>query len=186
MTPCERFKDKIFDFIDQELDDASRAEIQQHIDNCPLCAKFYQGLRSLKQGLKQMKPVEAPDSFQIVLRERIRHEMANKKGFGLSPSPSHWPRWIFATVMLSVVVFAFIMYFNPLSRPLNAHDQLVPIIKPISNDVDLNRVQYVIDDLGFSESSSLDHGRMAMSKIDSLLTDESSSEIVDYYQPVRF
>lgn len=184
MIPCDRFRDKIFDFVDQELDGTAKEEVQQHIDNCPLCAKFYQGLRSLKQGLKQMKPVEAPDSFQIVLRERIRHEMANKKGFGISPSPVQ--RWIPAIILLSILVLAAGIYFYPYKQSA-VREKFTPIVNTVSDNVDFNRIQYVIDDLGHNSFSSITQDdAIPMSRIDSLLSDEPTTAIADLYQPVRF
>jgi hypothetical protein len=179
MTPCERFKDKIFDLIDQELDGSVREEVLQHIKECPLCEQFYRNLSSLKQGLSQMKPVKAPDSFQIVLRDRIRREMAHK------PSPERPHRrallWAAVFTVAAAVVITFLV-FRPFSNPTVPN----PVnIQALLDEHETLNVRYVIDDLD-QEMSIPQSASAAVSRIDSLLSEESETLISQLAQPVRF
>jgi anti-sigma factor RsiW len=179
MTPCERFKDKIFDLIDQELDGPMREQVLQHIKECSLCEQFYHNLSSLKQGLSQMKPVKAPDSFQIVLRDRIRREMAHKS------SPKRPQRrfllWAAVFTVAAAAVITFLVYrpftHSTASNPLN--------IQTLLNEQETPNVRYVIDDLD-QEMHIPRSASAAVSRIDSLLGEESENLVSQLAQPVRF
>ena len=179
MTPCERFKDKIFDLIDQELEGSIRDQVLQHIRECPLCEQFYENLSSLKKELRQMKPVKAPDSFQVVLRERIRREMAHKS------SPEHLGlpglRWAAAFLVAAAAVVVLLVF-----RPFSNHTASNPVTVQASPDeYEKLNVRYVIDDLD-QELNIPQSASAVVSRIDSLLSEESESLIPQLAQPVRF
>jgi len=185
MTPCERFRDKIFDLVDQELDDSLREEVEQHISECDLCRKFYEGLVTLRKRIRQIKPVEAPDSFSVVLRERIRREKAHKKGFGIRPAPVPW--WIPAAAVVVLMVLASIVVFHPFSIAGSRESAAVEA-GSVQDDGEYRNVQFVIDDLGGPEAGSVSAFNGApVSPIDSLLSEASAvSPFADLIQPVRF
>ena len=179
MTPCERFKDKIFDLIDQELEGSVRNQVLQHIRECNLCKQFYQNLSSLKNELRQMKPVKAPDSFQVMLHERIRREMAHKS----SPERSRYSgrRWT-AVFLVAAAIVVVVLVFRPFSNKTASN----PVAVQASLDeYERLNVRYVIDDL--DEELNIPKSASAVaSRIDSLLGEESESLISQMAQPVRF
>ncbi|MBN2103377.1 zf-HC2 domain-containing protein [bacterium] len=185
MIPCERFKDKIFNFLDGELEDDVKEEVQQHLQSCAVCAEFYHRIHSLKQELHNMKPVKAPASFQIVLRERIRHELAHKRGFGVS-SPSPTRLWIPAIVMASLILIVSFFIYRQFSHPY-LPDITAEAGLTITDEGDVSRIQYVIDDLdSYPPSVQYPSNSSPIAVVDSLFDTESFTPIQDLYQPVRF
>ena len=81
MNPCERFKESIFDLVDDELDILRRKELERHLKACTLCSRFLEQIRSLRSQCKQLSSVSISEEFHIPLRERIRRENAGKRKF---------------------------------------------------------------------------------------------------------
>ncbi len=189
MTPCERFKDKIFDLVDQELDGSMREQVLQHIEECSLCGQFYRNLQSLKNGLKQIKPIEAPDSFQVILRERIRREMAHKPGLGARETRTPLRVWGMAFTFAAAAAAAFFVFFNPMQKNEMPRRATAVAVLGETHHNDTDRVMYVIDDLDHQNAVLIsDESRQprTVSPLDSMLAEESESVITQLYQPVRF
>jgi anti-sigma factor (TIGR02949 family) len=73
---CQKAKPLIEPYADGELEAASIAELEQHLESCPACGRAWRNLQSLKEALKQDSLYfTAPEE----LRERIKSEL---------PSPS--------------------------------------------------------------------------------------------------
>lgn len=64
---CEQALDKLYLFIDQEIDTASCAEIQTHIDECTSCLSEYDLERVVKSLVSRSCSEVAPDP----LREKV-------------------------------------------------------------------------------------------------------------------
>ena len=90
MNPCERFQEAIFDFLDGELDVVRKRELEHHLKTCSVCASFLEEIRRLRSDLKHLTPVKTSESFQVLLRERIRREIAGK---GRKSAPFAFPAW---------------------------------------------------------------------------------------------
>lgn len=184
MTPCERFKEKIFSLIDGELEGAAKNEVRRHLEKCPECARLYHGLYSLKHRLHEMKTVNAPDSFQVILRERIRRELANKQGFGMHP-PASSSGWITGIAVASVILGAAFLVFQPFSRS-RLPETLTEVSESFSDVSNMSRVRFVIDEVDSNPTVEERFGLSGMDTVDSLFVEESFSSVNDLYQPVRF
>src|SRR5690349_6383399 len=64
---CSEVLDRMFVFLDNELDQASCSEIQQHLDECGPCLAKYSLERTVKQLVARSCSEVAPDG----LRERV-------------------------------------------------------------------------------------------------------------------
>lgn len=65
---CSEVLDRMFVFLDNELDQASCAEIQQHLDECGPCLAKYSLERTVKRLVARSCSEVAPEG----LRERVR------------------------------------------------------------------------------------------------------------------
>ncbi|MBN1779640.1 zf-HC2 domain-containing protein [bacterium] len=184
MAHCEWFKDKIFEYLDQELDEETKKNVRQHLEECPLCAKFYANLKALKTGLKHIRPVQAADSFQVVLRERLRREAAHKKRLDFSSSRPR--RWMPAVIAFGAVAVVAVLWFGREPVRMNSRD-LTAQTDVSAAERDAHTVQYVIDDVEAGQSDVPVWRRTAHSRIDSLLAHtDTDNAIQDMIQPVRF
>jgi len=64
---CSEVLERMFFFIDNELEDADYAEIQHHLDECAPCLQKYDLERKVKALVARSCPEHAPAS----LRERV-------------------------------------------------------------------------------------------------------------------
>ncbi len=64
---CEKALENLYLFIDQEMDTASCAEIQTHIDDCTPCLTEYELERVVKSLVSRSCSEVAPD----VLRQKV-------------------------------------------------------------------------------------------------------------------
>jgi mycothiol system anti-sigma-R factor len=64
---CEKALENLYLFIDQEIDKASCAEIQTHIDDCTSCLSEYDLERVVKSLVSRSCSEVAPD----VLRQKV-------------------------------------------------------------------------------------------------------------------
>ena len=64
---CEKALENLYLFIDQEIDTASCAEIQSHIDDCTTCLTEYDLERVVKSIVSRSCSEVAPDP----LREKV-------------------------------------------------------------------------------------------------------------------
>ncbi|OVE78915.1 hypothetical protein BVY01_04050 [bacterium I07] len=78
MNPCERYKQYIMANLDGELDRSSLGELEKHLQNCPGCEALIKRVKALKGVLHDLPPVGASEDFQVILRNRIRRQMASQ------------------------------------------------------------------------------------------------------------
>ncbi len=66
---CDIIKNRLFDYIDGELDDASRAELEEHIDNCPECRKEFQDCLATIKLLHTAREIPPKDIASSVMTQ---------------------------------------------------------------------------------------------------------------------
>jgi mycothiol system anti-sigma-R factor len=64
---CSEVLERMFDFIDNEMDSAHKGEIQQHLDECWPCLEKYDLERTVKALVARSCSEHAPES----LREKV-------------------------------------------------------------------------------------------------------------------
>ncbi|MBN2423801.1 MAG: zf-HC2 domain-containing protein [Calditrichaceae bacterium] len=79
MNPCATVQKYLSSYLDQSLDPQLRQEIDSHIQECPECAKILQDLKFLTSRLKNVQTLQASDSFEKNLRQRIIDNTATKE-----------------------------------------------------------------------------------------------------------
>ena len=72
---CERMKDLIGDYIDDELGEALREEVKKHLNACGKCRQMGEALRGLAiEPLKKAEKIKAPEEIWQRIRMRIEQE----------------------------------------------------------------------------------------------------------------
>jgi len=74
---CEEVKINLHDYIDEELDDYTRREVEYHIRNCDLCFKEYKKLMLFFDRLKDL-PLAVNPPNEIL--EQIKNELLKESG----------------------------------------------------------------------------------------------------------
>lgn len=69
---CKEILDRVFFFIDNELEDADCQQIQQHLDDCGPCLEKYDLERTVKALVQRSCSEHAPDTLRDRVLLRIR------------------------------------------------------------------------------------------------------------------
>jgi len=71
---CEDIQKELKAFLDNEIDDQKKAEIQEHLDQCPNCTKELEQLKKLSEVLHTWKGIEPTPRLYEKLKSRIEHK----------------------------------------------------------------------------------------------------------------
>jgi mycothiol system anti-sigma-R factor len=69
---CSEVLDRVFFFIDNEMEQADFAEIKQHLDECGPCLQKYDLERTVKMLVARSCPEHAPETLREKVLTRIR------------------------------------------------------------------------------------------------------------------
>ena len=189
MVPCERFKQKILDLIDGELEILQKKDTENHLKSCRKCNDFFNRMYRIRSYLKKLTPVKSPDSFHILLRERIRREMAGKVNYFRFPQA---PIWKWATILCSGIIIS-ILGFRMLDQKTwkdsgkqNSYIQ-VGVINPSNGNLN-TPIHYVTDDFPSegSRSSSLVQENHDKVGVDTSQAKRAIENIQGHLKPVKF
>ena len=144
MTPCQGKRSDIFEFADGELDPQAEKQVGRHVEDCCDCARLLRSIRAQKSALKRLTPIETRDTFTVLLHERIRREMAGKRGFLFRPA-LEGRRWIPASALALVLLAAGLWMLDRKTAPrpgsaVSLGSAAAPEQKPV-------RVHYVMDEI---------------------------------------
>ena len=70
MTVCKEYEARISALIDDELTDADRLEVMEHLAVCPACKAFWEDLLAMRDALREEVP--APAGFADAVMSRVR------------------------------------------------------------------------------------------------------------------
>ncbi len=69
---CSEVLERVFFFIDNEMEEADSSEIQQHLDECGPCLEKYDLERTVKMLVARSCPEHAPETLREKVLLRIR------------------------------------------------------------------------------------------------------------------
>ena len=189
MSSCERFRQTIWDFYDDELDTFHKKELRHHLKICPQCAHFANQVRLLKSELRNLPPIKTSDGFQLLLRERIRRELAGKTAthFHTFSITKHL---IPALGLVAIIAFSGYWLFEgypPYSRPSPVSNQITQSSILENNDLG-DRIQYVIDEYSdpLTVAKSDSQSRVEVARGDSVLQNKDMKDEHSRLTPVSF
>jgi|GEM_PF-1789953 len=82
---CQHVKEKLERYLDNELPDLERTTIEEHLENCAVCAEELQALKSI-HGVGEIKFVpDPPPEYWRQLSQNIKNRIAE-----LEEKPSKW------------------------------------------------------------------------------------------------
>ncbi|MGV3724632.1 MAG: anti-sigma factor family protein, partial [Actinomycetota bacterium] len=84
---CEELRDNLDRYIDGELDERTRRRVEEHLPECPACARELKALQQLALATAGVMPkVAAPNGFDAAVLSRLP-----VRRFGISIPP--WLTW---------------------------------------------------------------------------------------------
>lgn len=73
---CVAMFERLSEYIDGELDDLTRAQLETHIDGCVSCKYCLATLKKTIKLCSQLTDDPVPESFHLKLREMILQNMS--------------------------------------------------------------------------------------------------------------
>jgi len=144
MTPCQRLKEKVFDLLDADLDSVNKRHLESHLRVCPHCSDFYRRLKRQKDFLKRLKAVRTEEHFIVLLRDRIRREMAGKAS-SRAPVTEFGLQWAAITAS-TLVIMATALWFSD-TKTRSPFAPAATTVSSVGLRAPSTPVQYVIDDI---------------------------------------
>jgi mycothiol system anti-sigma-R factor len=74
MGDCEDAVHRLYHFLDGELDDARRADIKRHLDECLPCLEAFDFEAELRIVIAQRCRDEVPEGLRDRIAQAIQHE----------------------------------------------------------------------------------------------------------------
>jgi hypothetical protein len=190
MKPCQRFKESIMQHFDENLDTVGRKELEHHLKVCTSCNRYMNQIRLLRSHLRELTPIEASENFHILLRERIRRDLARSGRRHVKPLFTR--RLIPAFGLTVVLVTVGIWFLDQRSIPIGTPGTS-DSLSEYQPDSSLRsrfdgQIQYVIDDYPNPISvSRQDDARVPkLATEDSVLLKENRERYRSRMTPVSF
>jgi mycothiol system anti-sigma-R factor len=71
---CLEAVHKLYHFLDGELTDEKRKQIQEHLDNCSPCGQAYDFEKELRKVISEKCREQVPESLKEKIAAAINHE----------------------------------------------------------------------------------------------------------------
>ena len=72
MGDCDDAVHRLYHFLDGELDDTRRADIQQHLDDCLPCLEAFDFEAELRQVIATKCRDQVPETLRLRIAEALR------------------------------------------------------------------------------------------------------------------
>jgi anti-sigma factor RsiW len=104
---CEAAKDLVEPYLDDELDAALKAQVEEHLTDCGACAETRTQLAGLRAAIRARAPYYNAPAY---LQERIRNNLPNS-------GSSEWQFWRPTAVAAGILLAASLTWNFALLRP---------------------------------------------------------------------
>ncbi len=125
---CDKLKNKLSPYLNQELDEKSKSQIELHLMTCPSCMKELEEMKAMFNLLKQFKPVvQFPypsEDFLLQVRRKIRNR--NQQASSRKLLPRLIP--IFATVTAIFIIVVGLRYYRTIETKKEAEKQFLSVM----------------------------------------------------------
>ena len=75
MKTCNRYQELFSEYIEGELDQNQKKDVETHLQSCSLCARKLSNINGLKQLLVALPRMKVSSDFDSLLHARIRLEI---------------------------------------------------------------------------------------------------------------
>ena len=107
MSDCKRVKDNLLPFLENELPEEQRVEVENHLEICPDCSRLLEEFSQLWGTLEHRERIQPSPYLWTRLKQRIvEYEEGKKPVFGWLGGLIRWTRPAIAVVVLLICIFA--------------------------------------------------------------------------------
>ena len=103
---CENVKKSLVPFLENELSEEQRGEVESHVGICPDCSRLLEEFSQLWQTLAHREKIQPSPHFWIRLKQRVvEYEEGKKPVWGWLEGLAGWARPAVAVAALVICVF---------------------------------------------------------------------------------
>jgi len=111
---CEDIQRELKAFLDNDINDRKRIEVQKHLSQCPNCSKELEQLRKLSEALHAWKGIEPPAHSYEKLRSKIE---SMESFWGKAFTSSFMKKAAFRFAEIAAVVVLTLVISHSLQKP---------------------------------------------------------------------
>jgi len=127
MSNCKSVCKYFSDYVDGEISESLKKEVDEHIAVCQECAEKLKKARYIREYMRKFTRLETSEKFDFILREKICQEFSRKKSFleNCKESIDYLPAKSyvgFATVAVFAIIFIIININNSNDKKVQIND----------------------------------------------------------------
>lgn len=181
MLDCNKIKEIMSLYIDNELDNNEKIEFENHIQNCDSCKKEFEELKNIIIDINNLPQEELPENFHNDLMLLLKHESKKKEKI-------NW--WQYSTV--AACFATLILAFNVSKVENNAtenlqaqYEQSAPMLRsaPIDSGENYNpsATPYELNnDIDDSENNAVPEKAKGLYSLDTSSKSHETLEIIKF------
>lgn len=172
---CRRVRQFLWNYLDKDIDQKSKEEIESHLKECSKCAAEVAELAKLREIFSRTEVLKPSPDFNKKLLNRIQTNTASSRIIEWEkPKPSFSWKWAFASLAAGIVVVFLVLFsqdiFNPQSSkptisqqpPLTESNQIETYdVLPKTKEYPTTR--FVMDNLRAIELKRMEDYRLSQS-----------------------
>ncbi len=121
---CEFYKNLLSSYIDNDINEIDRIELEKHLKTCKECLDEYKLLLSIVRSCNSVEEVELPRNFNYELQDRLKNlsnKKTNKKYLSFN-----W-RWVSGIAAIFIIFIISITQLpNFINKDMEASDESAP------------------------------------------------------------
>jgi tetratricopeptide (TPR) repeat protein len=169
-TNHDRYRDAIQELVDGTLGSLRRAELQQHLDECPQCRRVADDLRRIRDLAQSLNRPAPPDRVWLQVAGRLRQEGR----IVMPPARDATRRWmplaLAASLLIAVAGSLYFLYPRGDAAPVQQDAHATPE-QPSGNAAQMDAVQGVEAEFRLAEQ----HYQNAIAKLEEAAKSESGA-----------
>ncbi|MGB2698582.1 MAG: zf-HC2 domain-containing protein [Candidatus Zixiibacteriota bacterium] len=115
---CRKVRQFLWSYLDKDIDQKSKEEIESHLKECSKCAMDMAELGKLREIFSKTEVLKPSHDFNKKLLARIQTNSVTNKAVGLArPKPSFSWRWAFASLATGIVVVFLALFYQDIFNP---------------------------------------------------------------------
>ena len=106
MMNCKKIKKNLVSFLENELPEEQRVEMENHLRICPDCSRLLEEFSQLWEPLEHRERIQPPPYLWTRLKQRIiEYEEGREPVLGWLEGMIHWARPAVAVAVLLICIF---------------------------------------------------------------------------------
>lgn len=150
MENCEEIRYLLSAYLDGELEESERIDLEEHLEDCPGCAEELAGLKESREILGSLEGVEPPPDFLSRVHSRLENQSSVKSGTRklIFPLRLKIPLEV-AGLAAAAVLIIYILKLSPEEQSFKSVPGPASITR--KNEIDKSQKRSIVTDAADSE-----------------------------------